>query len=150
MDRDPPKIYYASRTHSQLSQAVKELRNTVYRPKVAVLGSRDQLCINQEVLRAPSGARTALCRAKVLKKSCPFFAGKDAFRKTVVENEILDIEELVSAASKARACPYYTCKDTQVAADIIFLPYNYLIDPYARRAQNIDLENCIIIFDEGM
>jgi regulator of telomere elongation helicase 1 len=72
-----------------------------------------------------------------------------AFRKSVVENEILDIEELVQAASKARACPYYTCKDTQTAADIIFLPYNYLIDPYARRAQNIDLENCIIIFDEG-
>lgn len=27
---DPPKVYYASRTHSQLSQAMKELKNTAY------------------------------------------------------------------------------------------------------------------------
>jgi regulator of telomere elongation helicase 1 len=34
-------------------------------------------------------------------------------------------------------------------ADIIFLPYNYIIDPVARKSQNIDLNNAIVIFDEG-
>ena len=38
----PPTIIYASRTHAQLSQVVRELRSTVYRPEVAVLGSREQ------------------------------------------------------------------------------------------------------------
>ena len=42
-------IIYASRTHSQLSQVVRELRNTRYRPQHAVLGSREQLCIHPKV-----------------------------------------------------------------------------------------------------
>ncbi|KAF9207679.1 Fanconi anemia group J protein [Haplosporangium sp. Z 27] len=42
-----PKIYFGSRTHKQITQLVKELRsNTVYRPKMAVLGSRNHYCIN--------------------------------------------------------------------------------------------------------
>uniref|UniRef100_A0A8C2DF91 Regulator of telomere elongation helicase 1 n=1 Tax=Cyprinus carpio TaxID=7962 RepID=A0A8C2DF91_CYPCA len=48
---DIPKIIYASRTHSQLTQVINELKNTSYRPKICVLGSREQLCINQEVMR---------------------------------------------------------------------------------------------------
>ena len=36
----PPVIIYASRTHSQLAQVIRELKNTTYRPRMAVLGSR--------------------------------------------------------------------------------------------------------------
>jgi len=48
---NPPVIIYASRTHSQLSQVVNELRNTRYRPKHAVLGSREHMCIHPKVNR---------------------------------------------------------------------------------------------------
>lgn len=43
------KIYFCSRTHSQLSQFVKELRKTVFAStlKVVNLGSRKNLCINE-------------------------------------------------------------------------------------------------------
>lgn len=41
------KIYFGSRTHSQLSQVIKELKRTSYRPIMAVLGSRDHYCINE-------------------------------------------------------------------------------------------------------
>lgn len=43
------KIYFCSRTHSQLSQFVKELRKTVFASqlKVVCLGSRKSLCINE-------------------------------------------------------------------------------------------------------
>ena len=44
-----PCIIYASRTHSQLSQVARELKATPYRPKLALLGSREQLCIHHEV-----------------------------------------------------------------------------------------------------
>src|SRR6056300_1233117 len=44
-----PTIIYASRTHSQLSQVVGELRNTRYRPRHAVLGSREHMCIHPKV-----------------------------------------------------------------------------------------------------
>jgi len=48
---EAPRILYASRTHSQLSQAVQELKNTIYRPKVSIIGSREQLCVNNDVLK---------------------------------------------------------------------------------------------------
>lgn len=43
------KIYFCSRTHSQLSQFVKELRKTVFASTLNVvnLGSRKNLCINE-------------------------------------------------------------------------------------------------------
>jgi len=52
----PPTIVYASRTHSQLSQVVHELRNTRYRPNHAVLASREQLCINEKVVSRPTAS----------------------------------------------------------------------------------------------
>lgn len=45
-----PLVIYASRTHSQLSQAMQELKRTSYKHmKAVVLGSRDQLCIHEEL-----------------------------------------------------------------------------------------------------
>lgn len=43
------KVYFCSRTHSQLSQFIKELRKTVFANEMRVvsLGSRKNLCINQ-------------------------------------------------------------------------------------------------------
>jgi hypothetical protein len=45
-----PRIYYCSRTHSQVAQMVASLRKTPYRPKMAILGSRDRMCIHKYVI----------------------------------------------------------------------------------------------------
>ena len=42
-------IIYATRTHSQLTQVVSELKSTVYRPNMTVLGSREQLCVHEKI-----------------------------------------------------------------------------------------------------
>ena len=46
------KVYFCSRTHSQLSQFIRELRKTVFGSelKVVSLASRKNLCINQGLL----------------------------------------------------------------------------------------------------
>lgn len=47
---DVPYIIYASRTHSQLSQAMQELKNTNYHYlKACVIGSREQMCVNEDL-----------------------------------------------------------------------------------------------------
>jgi hypothetical protein len=57
-----PRVIYASRTHTQLSQTIKELKATGYTPKVCVLASREQLCINAEVQQVESNAaKTVRC-----------------------------------------------------------------------------------------
>ena len=40
-----PRVYYATRTHSQIAQVVRELKRTAYRPAMTVLGSREHYCV---------------------------------------------------------------------------------------------------------
>lgn len=52
-----PKVIYASRTHSQLAQAMQELKKTKYNGmKAAIIGSREQLCIHPDVVKESSNA----------------------------------------------------------------------------------------------
>lgn len=70
-----PKIFYASRTHSQLSQAVKELSRTkLYNVKVRVLASREQMCLNERVLNSKGSSIGSLCRIQTSKRQCEFHA----------------------------------------------------------------------------
>ncbi len=46
MSNTKTKIIYCSRTHSQVAQMVQSLKKTPYRPKMAILGSRDRMCIH--------------------------------------------------------------------------------------------------------
>jgi len=46
---DTPRIIYCSRTHSQVAQMVSSLKKTPYRPRMAILGSRERMCINKDL-----------------------------------------------------------------------------------------------------
>lgn len=46
------KVWYTSRTHSQIAQTITEVRRcNIENLDIRVVGSRDQLCINEEVLQ---------------------------------------------------------------------------------------------------
>ncbi|NXF81634.1 RTEL1 helicase, partial [Sclerurus mexicanus] len=151
---DIPKIIYASRTHSQLTQVINELKNTVYRqvwPKICVLGSREQLCINPEVKRQESNhLQIHMCRMKVMAHACHFYNNVEekSTEKELIES-IMDIEDLVKNGNKHRACPYYLSRSLKQQADIIFMPYNYLLDSKSRKAHNLDLKGTVVILDEA-
>ena len=145
-----PKIIYASRTHTQISQVIKELKNTVYKPKMAVIGSRDQLCLHPKVMNIQNQmAKIHTCHAKIKQRSCVHYTNVEQKISDAVFNEIMDIEELVEVTKTKTMCPYYTSRELFKSADIIFMPYNYLIDQKIRKSQNIILKNAIVIFDEA-
>ncbi|XP_034643358.1 regulator of telomere elongation helicase 1 isoform X7 [Trachemys scripta elegans] len=148
---DVPKIIYASRTHSQLTQVISELKSTVYRPKMCVLGSREQLCINPEVKRQESNhMQIHMCRMKVMARTCHFYNNvEEKSTEKELTNSILDIEDLVKNGNKHRVCPYYLSRSLKQQADIIFMPYNYLLDSKSRRAHNLDLKGTVVILDEA-
>ncbi|XP_014388295.1 PREDICTED: regulator of telomere elongation helicase 1 isoform X3 [Myotis brandtii] len=148
---DIPKIIYASRTHSQLTQVIGELRNTSYRPRVCVLGSREQLCIHPEVKKQESNhMQIHLCRKKVASRSCHFYNNvEEKSLEQDLATSILDIEDLVKSGNRHKLCPYYLSRNLKQQADIIFMPYNYLLDAKSRRAQGIDLKGTVVIFDEA-
>ncbi|KAJ6638998.1 Regulator of telomere elongation helicase 1 like [Pseudolycoriella hygida] len=148
-----PKVIYASRTHSQLAQAMQELKKTSYNGmKAAIIGSREQLCIHPDVMKEPSNStKIHLCKLKLTTRTCSFYhkveSTKD--RPEFREATVLDIEDLVVAGRKNKCCPYFMSKEMVENADIIFMPYNYLIDPMARKANKVELHNTIVILDEA-
>ena len=157
-----PRIVYASRTHSQLQQVVRELRRTVHRPRICVLGSREQMCIHADVRGLRGGAQqNGACQALVAAQGCCYHQKLKVLKQregTVAhpdadvaegERKLPDIEDFVAIAQQRELCPFYYARELQHSAEVLFVPYNYLIDPNARRALNIDLASDVLIFDEA-
>ncbi|KAG2598768.1 hypothetical protein PVAP13_5KG398007 [Panicum virgatum] len=149
-----PVIIYASRTHSQLRQVIKELKATSYRPKMAVLGSREQMCVHNEVSKLRGRAQNNACHFLCKKRWCQHNNNVSEFMKNKPDfgSKPFDIEDLVNIGKgKSNGpCPYYISRELSKSVDILFAPYNYLIDPGNRRSLNsIPWDNAVLIFDEA-
>ncbi|KAI5446242.1 hypothetical protein KIW84_014182 [Lathyrus oleraceus] len=67
-----PTIVYASRTHSQIRQVIQELKQTSYKPKMTVLGSREQLCIHKKKAKSlHRKTQTDACRSACRRRAKP-------------------------------------------------------------------------------
>lgn len=51
--------------------------------------------------------------------------------------------------SSESACPYHLSRVLARRADLIFCPYNYILDPGIRKAMDIDIQDSIIVLDEA-
>ena len=145
------KILYASRTHVQLTQAMKELKKTPYKDRPSlILGSRDQLCIHHEVKDIGSiSAKNQACKIKVKQRTCRFYDRFEEKSKILKNQPIIDLEDLVTTGLKHSFCPYYASRLFKKRSEVIFTPYNYLLVPSLRRSQQLDLQGSVVIFDEG-
>lgn len=66
-----------------------------------------------------------------------------------MQKNIMDIEDLVTEGKKQGFCPYFMAKELKQQCDIVFMPYNYILDARARKALGIELSNNVIILDEA-
>ncbi|KAJ9568519.1 hypothetical protein OSB04_004485 [Centaurea solstitialis] len=149
-----PTIIYTSRTHSQIRQVVQELKRTVYRPKMVVLGSREQLCIHPDVSLLHGKTQTNACHFLCQKRTKRYCAHFPRVSESVKNNpglgdEPIDIEDLVNIGKSSGPCPYYMSRELHKVVDILFAPYNYLIDPGNRKSLSIDWDNSILIIYEA-
>ncbi|KYQ92970.1 DEAD/DEAH box helicase [Tieghemostelium lacteum] len=147
-----PTIFYCSRTHSQIKQLTKELKKTVYQPNMLVLGSRDHYCVNPELKNIAK--KKERCMKLIRDSGCKFVKNtysiaKSSKFKAGGELAVWDIEDLILEGKKTRECPFFASKDMIEFADLIFCPYNYLIDPSIRKAFKKKVKNSIVIFDEA-
>ncbi|KAL6584667.1 hypothetical protein OROMI_003956 [Orobanche minor] len=171
------KIYFCSRTHSQLSQFMKELRKTKFASelKVVCLGSRKSLCINEEVMKLGNPTRiNERClelqknkkneaskakklgsgqRARCNKSSsgCPMLRRRkiEEFRNDVFQLEALDIEDLVRIGRNVGGCPYYGSRRMTPVADLVVLPYQSLLSKSSRESLGLNLKHSVVIIDEA-
>ncbi|XP_068652271.1 regulator of telomere elongation helicase 1 homolog [Aristolochia californica] len=147
-----PTIIYSSRTHGQLQQVIRELKRSTYRPKMVVLGSREQMCIHKKVETLQGRAQNSACQSLCKSRKCFHHTLVSDFIKNnpSLGNEPVDIEDLVNMGRNKGPCPYYVSRELHKVVDILFAPYNYLIDRGNRRSlSGIDWSNTILIFDEA-
>ena len=173
-----PRVYYATRTHSQIAQVVRELKRTAYRPAMTVLGSREHYCVNQKARNAAKrgGNLGEECKALLEAAGRRGRGGGEADRDDETENgaparsggcgyshsalklaakasrpgaEPVDIEDLVTLGQKTRGCPYFAAKHAHESAELVFCPYNYLLDPSVRAAMDVDVAGALVILDEA-
>lgn len=58
-----------------------ELKNTIYRPRLSLLGSRDQLCVHEEVSQMKGPAKNHACQALVGARRCKYHRGTDGMEQ---------------------------------------------------------------------
>ena len=141
------KILYTTRTHSQITQIINELKKTCYRPKTAILSSRDNSCVNSQIKQKLIGTILNIKCRKVF-KNCPYYMGIDPEKRD--KFNMMDIEDLCKNGKKLQFCPFY--QQIEIAknfSDIVFMPYNYIFDEDINKIMEIDLENNILIIDEA-
>ncbi|XP_020847477.1 Fanconi anemia group J protein isoform X1 [Phascolarctos cinereus] len=152
-----PKIFFGTRTHKQIAQITRELRRTAYSGvRMTILSSRDHTCVHPEVIG--NFNRNEKCMELMDGKngrSCYFNHGvhkiseQHALQTFPGMGRAWDIEDLVSLGRKLKACPYYAARELMLDADIVFCPYNYLLDSQIRESMDINLKEQIIILDEA-
>ncbi|OIW26223.1 DNA repair helicase [Coniochaeta ligniaria NRRL 30616] len=175
-DDDEIKIFYTSRTHSQLSQFITELRRPSFPssvPQIAEtragdesaeavkhvpLSSRQRLCINPSVTRLGSlsaiNDRCTELQQSKSKEKCPFvpnaenLANSHRFRDTALAT-VPDIEDMFQLGKTLQVCPYYASRTAIPGAEIVTLPYPLLLQKSARDALGIKLEGNVVIIDEA-
>jgi regulator of telomere elongation helicase 1 len=144
----PRTIIYASRTHSQLAQVVSELKRTAYAASthLAVLGSREQLCLHHTYSKLRGTALSHACGKATRLRSCGHYNNTDPKAPAI---PIMDIEELVDHGKARRSCPYYTVRYAAESAQLVLMPYNYLLDPETRRGLRVQWSESVVVFDEA-
>ncbi|KAI1117730.1 helicase C-terminal domain-containing protein [Nemania sp. NC0429] len=175
-DDDQVKIYYTSRTHSQLTQFVAELRRPTFPPSVpdeflkgdedheaeavkhVPLSSRQRLCINPSVARlgllSAINDRCSELQQSKSKDKCKFVPNANnlsqthQFRDNVLAT-LPDIEDLHGLGKTFQVCPYYASRTAIPGAEVITLPYPLLLQRAARDALGIKLDGNIVIIDEA-
>ena len=144
-------IVYASRTHSQLSNVVKELKKTRFRPTVSHIASRTKLCLNDAVRRKSPGLQSSLCRLLRSQKACQYhFDDKMTTEANELTKNCIDIEDFIDECRKRQYCPYLVAQLNSQTADLVLTPYTYIIDPAVREHLPLDIFlGSILIFDEA-
>jgi len=153
-----PRIYFGTRTHKQIAQIVRELKKTAYSGvRMTILASREHTCIHPTISK--SFNKTQDCVDLMDKRKgggCRFQANvkqkmssHHSVRSYMGSDKAWDLEELVKAGKKVKCCPYYGVRELKNSAQIIFCPYNYLVDPGIRSSMEIFLNNQIVILDEA-
>lgn len=164
------KIYFSSRTHSQLNQFSSQLRLPNFPSsldgieehlKYLPLGSRKQLCVHEIVAKIKDvSLLNEACmdmQKPDAKHKCEFYLNQKDPQKQddVIDlrdtlfSKVSDIEELNNLGKDFGVCPYYSVRKAIPNSEVVTLPYQLLLQKSSREALKIPIKDCIIVIDEA-
>ena len=98
------------------------------------------------------GEQIAECKKLTKANTCTLFTNLSKESGTDVQAllpPVQDIEDLVEAGKQHQLCPYFMARNRLETADMIFMPYSYVADPFLRRLHHSVLQGAVLVFDEG-
>ncbi|ETV69929.1 hypothetical protein H257_14526 [Aphanomyces astaci] len=157
-DYNVVQIFYCSRTHSQLSQFMQEIKKTSFAKSIRTLtlGARKSLCIHPDVRKLTSDtAMTDKCldliqSTKTKAPGCPYNKRTTQvhFRHHALA-QVQDIEELHDLGQQMSSCSYYGTRSAIPLAQVIAMPYSMLLSKSTRESLGIHIKGSIVILDEA-
>nr|XP_028601374.1 ATP-dependent DNA helicase DDX11 isoform X2 [Podarcis muralis] len=162
------KIYYCSRTHSQLAQFVHEVQKSPFgkETRLVSLGSRQNLCVNEEVRhlgavqlindrcmemqknkheKSNTGEEAEGKKRRVSRTVCPFYSYEPMqLLRDEVLVEVKDIEQLVTLGKGMKACPYYGSRYAIPAAQLC-CAHSQLLQYMERYRKRLKAKNLMYI-----
>ena len=119
------------------------------------------MCARQEVDPRNSSNFRDYCKHLVENKACKYyenFHNKSNFFSTKflldnLKNKIYHVEELIEECKDSKVCPYEAANKIAKDSIVIIADYFQMLDPGIRQAflkkLNIDIEDCIVVWDEA-
>jgi Fanconi anemia group J protein len=116
---------------------------------MAVIGSRKHLCANKSALK--SGDVDCRCSMLLATQSCPYQmrSGIPLEFRPHGSHGKHDIDDYLAHGETMKRCPYHMSLIILSKADLVFCPYNYVIDPVIKDQLELDLAGAILIVDEA-
>ena len=142
-----PIIYYTTRSYNQIKNIIEELQKTVYNPITGIYGSRDMLCLNQNINKSKGNVLNTLCHQLRSRKGCDYQYSAP-FDKYIKKDIIESIEDTRLYCNEQKLCPLYYQRNKCILADLVIMPYNYIFNKKYKKKLKIDLSNSILIIDE--
>lgn len=112
------------------------------------------MCINEDVKREAAGSSLKLrLSCKRLGQKCHYNKTVKLGRKQIQTqhygSDAFDIEELNTISAGLKICPFQHGQAGHRYADLILMPYNYLLSSRIRKNIGMNLKNKVVIVDEA-
>lgn len=161
-------IFFLTSRHTQHKIVINTLKEIKRKHgtdfSVADIIGKKWMCLQKGIEELNSNDFTEFCKKIRDENKCEFYSNtyektnkmSVKTKKTLDELKILPpmhVEELIETSNKEKLCPYELASNLGKDAKVIITDYYYIFNPSIRESLfnriNKELEQCIIIIDEG-
>jgi len=145
------KIIYATRTHEQVRQVLREVEQINKKAgtdfSAVALASRQNLCLNKICRRLPPIEAVEACRVLRQTHRCPYKANFGYLPSSLPS--VLSTRRLLQYGKVRGLCPYFLSRKAAENYTVVVAPYQYIFNEAIRAIVNIAINGKVLIFDEA-